>query len=359
MNEGTDMGGSKVPVTNRAVSCAQMEELSILYACGELSVEERAAVDAHAKACARCADLLVREQAIQQLLAHPVGRQEPSDILLAQCRSELAEALDDAAEKHARGSWLDAFRPARWLVQSFVGHPAWSAALLVLFGVALGALAPQWYPKVNGTPGSAAAPAMTVSAGRRISEQDLQNMSVAGINFVADNGSGQPDVELHMTSEKPFVLAGSPDDTEVKRVLTFVVTNGQRFDPGVRLDSLEVLRTRTNDAEVRKALCAAARGDSNPGVRLKALEALRGAEIDDQVRQALLDALTLDANPGVRVQAINLLSAGLRALTDQPAPAAQQELLRVLRDHMESDPSNYVRLQSAAAIRDLGPRRQY
>jgi hypothetical protein len=359
MNEGTNRSGATPPVPHRAMACAQMPELSILYACGELGAEERGAVDAHAQSCTRCADLLVREQAIQQLLAHPVGRQEPSEILLAQCRSELAEALDDAAARTASGGWLEAFRPARWLVQSFVGHPAWSAALLVLFGVALGALAPQWVSNPRGTQPGAGTPSMTVSAGRRLSPEEFQNLSVAGINYVADNGSGQPDVELHMTAEKPIVLAGSPDDTEVRRVLTFVVTNGQRFDPGVRLDSLEVLRTRTGDADVRRAICAAARSDSNPGVRLKALEALRGASLDDQVRGTLLDALAHDANPGVRVEAINLLSAGVRALTAQPAPAAEQELLRVLRDHMERDPSNYVRLQSAAAIRDLGPRRQY
>jgi hypothetical protein len=340
--------------TGAAVDCTQMEDLCVLHACDELNPQERAAVEAHAKACARCADALARETAIEQLLAHSGNRQEPSDIFLAQCRSELAESLDDVTEKRAEPSWLDAFRPARLFARAFVGHPAWSAALLVLFGVTLGAAFSYWRPQ-----SPAPAPAFTVSARPRISDQDLQNMNLGSVSYAADNGSGQPGVELHMTSDKPIVLSGSPDDTEVKRVLTFVITNGQRFDPGVRLDSLEVLRTRASDSDVRKALCAAARKDSNPGVRLRALESLRGVDLDDQVRMTLLEALTRDDNPGVRVEAINLLSAGARALNGQGSSKSEDELVRVLRDHMERDPSNYVRMQSAAALRDIGPRRQF
>jgi hypothetical protein len=334
--------------------CSQMENLCVLYACGELTAEERAAVEAHAKFCPLCASVLAREAAIEQLLTHSVARQEPSDILLAQCRSELAESLDDATEKQTQPSWLDAFRPARLFARAFIGHPAWSAASLVLFGVALGGAFSYWRPQ-----SPAPTPAFTVSARPRMSDQDLQNMSLGSVSYAADSGSGQPGVELHMTSDKPIVLSGSPDDTEVKRVLTFVITNGQRFDPGVRLDSLEVLRTRASDSDVRKALCAAARKDSNPGVRLRALESLRGVELDDQVRMTLLEALTRDDNPGVRVEAINLLSTGARALTAKGSSKSEDELVRVLRDHMESDPSNYVRMQSAAALRDIGPRRQY
>jgi hypothetical protein len=355
MNEGTNRNGLG-PDKIRAIECVEMERLSVFYACDELSADERAAVELHAANCARCAEALEREKAMEVLLAHPAERQEPSEILLAQCRSELAESLDDVTERQARASWLDAFRPARWLVQSFVGHPAWSAALLVLFGAALGTILPPYLRSMSA--GNDAKPQLTVSRGR-LSDQDLQKMSVAGINWTTDNGSGTPGVELHMTSEKPYVLSGTADDSDVKRVLTFVVVNGQRFDPGVRLDSLDVLRTRTNDADVRKALCTAASKDANPGVRLKALEALGGVVQDELVRQTLVNALMHDDNPGVRVEAINLLQRGAQLLSEQPAAPGDEELLRVLRECMERDPNNYVRMQSAAAIRELGPRRQF
>lgn len=359
MNEELNGSGSMVPQEPPAIDCAQMEDLCVLFVCDELAASDRAAVEAHAKSCTRCADVLAREQAIEQLLAHPVRRQEPSDILLAQCRSELAEALDDATQERSRPTWLEAFRPLRWLGQSFVGHPAWSAALLVLFGVALGVTSSYWSPGLSGSQAGAVKPVYTVSSRPRLSDQDLQRMSLDRISYGPDSGTGQPGVVLHVTTEKPFELVGSSDDTEVMRVLMFVVANGQRFDPGVRLDSLEVLRTRTEDSDVRKTLCAAARRDTNPGVRLRALEALTDAAIDDQVRQTLLDALTLDDNPGVRVEAITLLSKGVRAMSGQSGTPVDPQVLKVLRDRMERDPSNYVRMQSAAAIRDLGPRREY
>ena len=90
-------------------------------------------------------------------------------------------------------------------------------------------------------------------------------------------------------------------------VLTFVVANGERFDPGTRLDCLDALKVRTDDEHVRNALVKAARTDKNAAVRLKALDALRDWTHEAPVRDALLDALHHDANPGVRVEAVNLL----------------------------------------------------
>jgi HEAT repeat protein len=150
----------------------------------------------------------------------------------------------------------------------------------------------------------------------------------------------------------PMNIVGAPDDADVERALTFVLENGQRFDPDARLDSLDVLRTRAADPSVRRSLCVAARSDRNPGVRMKAIEALQGFEGDPAVRQALLDALANDDNSGVRVEAIDLLVNALRST--QGSAAADPQTLDVLRDRLHNDPNNYVRLQSAAALRELG-----
>ena len=81
-------------------------------------------------------------------------------------------------------------------------------------------------------------------------------------------------------SPTPMDIVGAPDDADVQRALTFFLENSQRFDPDVRLDSLDVLRTERRRSCVRRTLCAAARLDRDPGVRLKALEALQGFEQD-------------------------------------------------------------------------------
>lgn len=337
-----------------AATCADFERLLVLCAWDALEGDERTVVEEHARQCAACAALLAREGQVRSALGQaqrPTERLDPSGLLLAQCRSELEEALDAAAGERGHRSWLQALRPWRWLVSSFVARPAWNAALLVLVGVALGAAVPPWYrswaTQRLGTP-------VVVSAPPSLSDQDLQTMGIAGINWLPEGNSGSPKVELHLTAQKPLVVRGSLDDADVMRVLTFVAQNSQRFDSGVRLDSVDALRVRSADGEVRRALCTAARQDSNPGVRLRALEALRGFEQDDNVRQTLLDALLEDSNPGVRVEAIN----ALRGLAEK-GTLDDTRLVNVLRDRMQRDPNNYIRMQSAAAIRQLGPRAVY
>jgi hypothetical protein len=94
------------------------------------------------------------------------------------------------------------------------------------------------------------------------------------------------------------------------------------------------------------------------------------------VRQVLLDALEHDGNPGVRVEAVNLLVGSLDnrgpaadALPEAPAvaempatPASDEEdasfghVVKVLQQLQRRDPNPYVRLRSAAALRQIGPR---
>ena len=112
------------------------------------------------------------------------------------------------------------------------------------------------------------------------------------------------------------MVVGSVDNEDVRRVLTYVVANGERFDPGTRLDCLDALKARSDDEQVRKALVKAARTDKNAAVRLKALDALRDSTQEDAVRETLLEALRHDANPGVRVEAVNLLVRSLSGDAD-------------------------------------------
>jgi hypothetical protein len=167
---------------------------------------------------------------------------------------------------------------------------------------------------------------------------------------------GPGTVELRLTSEKPMVIEGSLDDSEVRRVLTYVVANSQRFDEGVRLDSLDALRTHTSDGVVRQVLCTAARKDRNPAVRLRALEALRDGTMDNTVRETLLEALVNDNNPGVRVEAISSLVNSFQKSDEGVRDPNGEHVMRVLENLTRKDPNSYVRMQSAAALRQLGPR---
>jgi HEAT repeat protein len=245
---------------------------------------------------------------------------------------------------------------------------------LVVLGLIVGTEASLWFSARDGNDGSAGSigQAVNVLPAPRLSDDDLAKMAVAGVNFAPAPDSAPGTLQLRVRTEQPLVVSGNVDDANVRRVLTYVVANGERFDPGVRLDCLDFLRARTGDAEVRRALLSAARKDQNPAVRMKALEALRDSATDPSVLETLLDTLQHDANPGVRVEAVNLLVRSLEGeMLDAPevpgaAPAPDaaalptdpevERVVRALEALQRRDPNRYVRLRSAAALRQIGPR---
>src|SRR5262249_34885869 len=103
---------------------------------------------------------------------------------------------------------------------------------------------------------------------------------------------------------------------------------------------------------------------------------------EDAVRAVLFDALKHDSNPGVRVEAVNLLvnsleksgsGNGLPVMvpgmppmpernvvpampSGDPREVSMTGVIRTLEDLRHSDPSSYVRLRSAAALRHINAR---
>ncbi len=356
-------------VFEKSVSCTDVAPLLVFYACDEVSDKERQQIDAHVANCAACAALLAEASGLQEVMAaasQSADELDSSGILLAQCRSELAESLDDLSAPPVQDHW----RPFGWLRRWMALRPAWSGALLVFFGILVGI---QVVPRLQNAT-SDNSQAMNVTAKPRLTDEQLARMVVGGINFPPSSDAGSPDVQVQLSAEQPLVLNGNVQDSDMRRVLTYVVQNGERFDAGVRLDCLEALKAASRDLQVRQALIAAARKDQNPAVRMKALESLRDAASDDAVRQVLLDALEHDANPGVRVEAVNVLVGSLRlgeseetapearALAPSVNPSARGEdqsierVVRVLEQLQRRDPSRYVRVRSAAALRQIGPR---
>lgn len=362
------MSAEKVPTR-----CADIAPLLVFFACDEVDAAERAQIQAHVELCPACARQLAEELAIQAALTnapHPADQLDPTGALLAQCRSELAEHLDDLSGPPIRQHWT----PFAW-VQRWMGlRPAWSAAVLVLLGAIAGVQALLWFGGRNARDsGSAAAAAMNVLAAPTLSDEELAKMDVAGVNFAPAQDSRPGTLQLQIRTEQPLEFSGNVDDANVRRVLTYVIANGQRFDPGVRLDCLDALRARSKDRDVRHALLAAAHTDQNPAVRMKALEALRDATADEAMRSVLLDVLRHDANPGVRVEAVNLLvrslqetkptaPQGARVLRVPRASDGQQEsvegsiarVISALEELQRRDPNRYVRLRSAAALSQMG-----
>jgi hypothetical protein len=359
--------------------CEQVTPLLVFYACGELDDNEQKSVQEHLALCPACTAQLSVEKNLQTLLAslpQDADRLDSAGVLLSQCRSELAENLDDLVRPPVleKTPVFGAFR--RWMAL----RPAWSGAVLVAIGLLVGVQASQWYFARNAV--NPLDEAVNVRPGPHFSDDQLSKMAVAGINFSPSVGNGAQNVRVQLNAEQPVEITGSLDDSDVRRVVTYVVKSGDRFDPGMRLDCLEALKTRAGDSEVRDALLSAARKDQNPAVRLKALEALRESASEEAVRTLLLETLKHDSNPGVRVEAVNLLVnsleksgsgnglpmmvPGMPAMPDGntiPAMASRKAhevsmtgVIMTLEDLRRSDPSSYVRLRSAAALRQLSAR---
>jgi HEAT repeats/Putative zinc-finger len=360
-------------------ACERVSPLLVFYACGELDPNELALVQQHLTVCASCNAQLSEEKNLQTLLAslpQDADRLDSAGVLLSQCRSELAETLDDLVRPPVleKTPVFGAFR--RWMAL----RPAWSGAVLVALGLLVGVQTSQWYFARNAV--NPLDEAVNVRPGPHFSDDQLSKMAVAGINFSPSLGSGAQNVRVQLNAEQPVEFTGSLDDSDVRHVITYVVKSGDRFDPGMRLDCLEALRAHAGDSDVRDALLSAARKDQNPAVRLKALEALRDSTSEEAVRTVLLDALRHDSNPGVRVEAVNLLVNSLEKSDDGnslptmvpgmppmpdgntvPAMASGKAhqvsmtgVIMTLEDLRRSDPSSYVRLRSAAALRQLSAR---
>jgi anti-sigma factor RsiW len=364
---------------DRGIRCEEIESLAILHACDELDAGTRAQLDAHLAQCPACAAVVLREGRLQQAVAaldQPADSLDRSGLLLAQCRSELAESLDDRKTRADGSMWPSIFSPMAWwgaLRHTLIYHPAMSMTMLVVAGFLAGVagqrlrvVPPQVVPpglptfsaparlSASGAASSASTSSNT-SAPPRVTDEQLRRVDSAHVAWVTPSGSQTPTVQVELMSPTPMNIVGAPDDADVQRALTFLLENGQRFDPDVRLDSLDVLRRNAADPDVRHTLCAAARLDPNPGVRRKALEALRGFEQDPAVRDALLDALESDASSGVRVDAIHLLLTALQSEAESGGSGGQDpQTVAVLRDRLHNDPSPIVRQQSAAALRQLG-----
>ena len=357
-----DMNLHEEPADQR---CAEWQPLLTLSAAGgELEAADEARLAEHLAACAHCTAALAREREVLEFVgAHRV---EPDAAMLSSFRASLDDALDQREERGWLRRALGLRGPLNWLAP----QPALSAALLLIAGFAVGVLAPRLlrHPGLPVAPGTIAstdsstnpsstspvAPVSVAANSPALAGFDIHSADVAGISVIPSD-EGLPRVQLQMKSQQPVMVEGTLDDDQVKAALLRVLSGGDRFCPDIRLDAVECLRGRSNDPEVRSALCRAVRKDRNAAVRLKAIEALDGAGSQETVRETLLDALVDDQNPGVRIEAIN----ALRNMAASGQMDSDDHTVDVLRERMQKDPNTYIRLQSAAAIRDIGPRQKF
>jgi hypothetical protein len=311
------------------MNCKDRQENLWLYLYDELLPEERGTVDAHFTVCDRCRLALEQARSLHQALNQRPAR-EPSPELLVECR----QALDEAIDQEALG-WRALVQ--RWFGDGPAVGPSRVAGVLalLLFGFGLG-----WSlrPRVPQSPSTS--PLVTSSS---TLGADLDNMRINGISRVApDPKTGE--VRITLDAERRMTLEGSLDDPRIRGVLLYAVKGYD--NAGIRRDTLDALRARSNNPMVRNALLFALANDHNAGVRLEALKAVDGMEWGEDVHRALAETVERDTNPGVRVAACD-------ALCQHAVDEKDKSLLPVLERLSVQDPSSYVRLKCWGAVREL------
>ena len=308
------------------MKCEWVQENVVLYVYDELPDDARHELEQHV---ARCATCMAEVQAVKafrtDMAKFPV--QEPSPNFLTDSRMKLQEALESAEQ----GGWFSrlVFEPMNWLNQVRFA-PALAAAIFIVgFAGGIGAT----YKMVKGTP-TIETPSGTPSSPAAVA-------SVSGVSSIMQQPNSSQ-VTIKYDTVVPQQATGSFSDPQIQQLLLYAARNN--FNPGVRMDSVNLLTQQPSNEHVRDALLYALRYDSNTGVRLKALDGL-GAYVksDTQVRDAVLEALMSDSNPGIRIEALHLLD-----------PVRADSSVRIVLQRLaQKDENRFIRSQARTMVSQM------
>jgi hypothetical protein len=300
------------------MNCEWTKENVVLYIYDELPDDAKFEFMHHIQHCLSCRQELEASQAFRNDMA-ALPMQEVSPNLLAASRMQLQESLEHAEQN--RSAWgMFIFDFAGWMQQIKLA-PALTVALLMI-GFAGGTIT-TW--------NLAQRPNITEGIAKESGPPDL---SVASIESISSDPASNR-VTIQYDSLRPQTLEAPANDPRIQQLLLLATRSNRNSD--VRLDSINLLKTKAQDNDVRDALVSSLRYDKNPGVRLTALDGLKGYVKDDvHVRDAVLEALLHDSNAGVRSEAIALLDA-------VKADTSVREALQNLAQH---DQNAYIRSQS-------------
>jgi hypothetical protein len=290
------------------MKCDEVVEQFPLYSYGEVSPEVEERIEAHLAGCAECQAGFATHRAFQQALDRRPDANEGA--LLTACRIDLRQRL--ASEKarpqaHKWNGWLESLRN----LSQF--HIPFRIPVGALALVAMGWFGARYTPEKFGG----------IRAG-------LTQPMFSTVKSIQPGDSGK--VQIAVDEVQRRVISGGLEDPRIQRLLLDAVR--EESNPGLRVESIGVLRNSADSEEVRQALIDTLSRDPNPGVRLKAIEGLKQYAGDASVRKALADVLLKDDNAGVRVQAIDVLTKH-----------HDDSIVGVLQDVMQKEDDGYIRIR--------------
>ncbi|HYL77327.1 MAG TPA: HEAT repeat domain-containing protein [Bryobacteraceae bacterium] len=300
------------------MKCEEVKTTLPLFLYGELSFEEEEKLEVHIDECDACRVALAREKALFQSL--DAAEMAPSQELLDQCRAELRQQLTHV--KPDRDGFWDKVRQGFTIHFHFapgLAQPVGAVAMLIV-----GFMAARMLPPSLLGPFQSAGMAGDPGSSR--------------VRYVEPVGAGKVQIVVDETRQR--VLSGNIDDQAIQRLLLTAAKDPS--DAGLRVESVDLLRSNPQSAEVRSALLYAVQHDPNSGVRLKALDGLKEFANDPETRQALTQVLLKDDNPGVRTQVIDLLMLH-----------RSDKMVGVLQELMGKEDNGYIRMRCQKALHEM------
>ncbi|MGI8742021.1 MAG: HEAT repeat domain-containing protein [Bryobacteraceae bacterium] len=299
------------------MKCEEAAKTLPIFLYGELSFEAEDELESHLENCANCRQELERHRAVAR--AFDAAELEPPPELLLASRQQLRAAL---AQAHAsRSSFWDRVR--EMLAMRLGPVPAALQPIGALALVLMGFFGARLVP--SGFSG-------------RFDAAGLTDPIASRVKYVEPEGRGRVQIILEETRQK--TLTGRLEDQSIQRLLLAAAKDPA--DPGLRVESVDLLGANPESSAVRNALLYALQHDANAGVRLKALEGLKASAADPDVRQSLSQVLLTDKNPGVRTQVIDLL-----------IQQKEHRMVGVLQQLMRTEDNSYVRLRCQRALHDM------
>ena len=301
------------------MTCEETKNVLPLLLYGELSFDEEERAERHLEACESCRRDLERQKALQQALDGMAVR--PPAYLLEQSREQLRGRLAGARASHE--SFWERLR------HGFTIHvrpiPAGFQPIGAVALIAMGFFGARLLP--------------TATVGQPFNASGFGGEPITSrVRYVEPAEAGKVQIVLEETRQR--VLSGRVEDQSIQNLLLAAARDPQ--DAGLRVESVDLLKSGPDSAEVRNALLYALQHDSNPGVRLKALDGLKNSAADAQVRQVLTQVLLHDDNPGVRTQAIDLL-----------IQHKEDRMVGLLQELMRKEDNGYVRLRCKKALHEM------
>jgi hypothetical protein len=307
------------------MTCDSVSNLISLYYYGELMPEEEDRLEAHLAGCASCARDLERQRKLAAALDQRTAQVSP--MLLDDCRADLMAAVAGGAPRMAgqrKGPWT-LFLEAMASTFSGLGRlrqPLGATAL-----VALGFMAAKI------TPGNLA----FMRGGASMASMTPDDV-FSTVRSVQPDSAGRVQISFDETRRK--VVEGRMDDQAIQRLL--LAGSHEEKNPAVRVESVDILKSRAGSSEVRDALLNALAHDPIASVRLKALEGLKPLVADPEVRKTLLQVLLADDNAAVRMQVVDLITAH-----------RDDSMVAMLQSLMQREDNSYVRLKCEKALKEM------